>query len=260
MFTMILKVAARILRRGVTGLIKLAAVAGICYVIVVDGPQVYGMHVRRTVGNSVVLIVVPEGKMVVTGTGFHVRAPNGKTVLISNRHVCAHSADGTIMAFGEKMGQPVKLKILKLSTDSDLCMAEAVAGYDPLPIGSSLAVGDRVITAGHPESLPLTIAYGQVVGAIEGGAQRSATPQEVKDKKCRWKDSKFLDDPEEPGQKICVETARTVVTTAQVEHGSSGSPLLNRYGQVVGVVMSSMALNYSGAVPLSQLKRFLNGS
>jgi hypothetical protein len=60
---------------------------------------------------------------------------------------------------------------------------------------------------------------------------------------------------------MCINYDISMLTTCQILGGSSGSPLFNNWGQVVGVMFagSTELNNWGHAIPLTSIKEFLNG-
>lgn len=247
--------------RLVSSLFRIATVLVLVSVTVIEGPSVHGSLIRGMMVRSVTLISIKITDTYGTsGTGFHVKTPSGKLVMLTNRHICEDSPDGYVMAAREVDRQFTKLKILKMSKTTDLCETEAIPGASPLRVASGLFAGDDVAIYGHPQSFPLTPTKGSVIGVINLSVSENMHPQDFQAGKCRWDNSKITDDKDENGNpvKVCTEANRTVMTTAQVAGGSSGSPLVNRYGNVVGVVYCSGRNDInSGSIPLKELREFL---
>jgi Flp pilus assembly protein TadD len=136
-----------------------------------------------------------QNKLLKTGTGFFI-SPDG--ALLTNYHVI--SGGSSIMA---KMptGTVYFLKaVLMTSETSDVTELQFFATDVPsLPLGSSLSAveGQRVLVIGNPEGLEGTVSDG-IISAFRSG--------------------------------------RTIIQiTAPVSHGSSGSPVLDESGNVIGV-------------------------
>lgn len=258
------KILSFLLRSGLRLIAYVTLAASGCTLLVetvVNGPQIYANYIRLKVSPSVVTIHVEEDRKdaYVQGTGFHVLTPSGKKVLLTNRHICEESRNGYVLVAGHESDRFFRLKIVRMSTDTDLCEVEPLPNARPLPLSSTFLIGEKIVTAGHPSGLPLTIDYGQVLGVIWSSTSRPAVPKEVKAGKCRWKNDHFEEETDAKGLpiKLCYEVNRTVMTTAHVVGGSSGSPMLNRYGQVVGIVFLRHENNYAGAISLRRIMEFL---
>ena len=166
-------------------------------------------HVR----SSVVTVIAfnADGKQVAQGTGFFISS-NG--TLITNHHVLAGShrasiktKQGKIYAIAETIAEDI---------DSDLVAVRAdVQGHavQPLRISSApVASGQRVLVIGSPLGLEETVSEG-IVSAV----------RQVKG------------------------MGRIIQITAPVSPGSSGSPVINTRGDVIGVA----TLNLTGGQNLN---------
>ena len=154
---------------------------------------------------SVVLLVMEDsqGKTISQGSGFVVR----DGIIATNRHVI----DGAARGYARKVGEEARYNIRGIVASDvprDLVML-SVEGLSakPLPIGDSskLAVGDTVYAVGNPRGMEGTFSNG-IISSI-----RKLTDQTL------------------------------LQITAPISPGSSGGPLVNSKGEVVGVVVATLA-------------------
>ena len=152
-----------------------------------------------------------------TGTGFFVSADG---YLLTNHHVVEGSANVSIVVNGTE--RPAKL--VGDDGEHDFALLKVEGTFQPLPIGSSGAVvrADEVFTLGFPAI------------NIQGNAQK-ATFGRVNAL------SGIADDP------------KFIQIDVPVQPGNSGGPLINRDGNVVGVVTMTLdqlnALRATGSLP-----------
>jgi S1-C subfamily serine protease len=168
---------------------------------------------------SVVLLQVFNQYGQMTGTGSGFVAGPDGTV-ITNYHMIRG-------AYSEKAKFPdgpaaEVLGVLGYSPTDDLAAIRlSASSVGPLELGDSdgVEVGDRVVAIGSPLGLQNTVSDGLV------SAKRSGRIQ----------------------------------TSAAISHGSSGGPLFNQQGQVIGVVASLMpdGENLNFVVPINLAKRYL---
>ncbi len=175
-------------------------------------------HLASTVKPSVVLVTLYDdrGTKLGSGSGFFV-SPEG--TLVTNHHVIDGAfkvkvtlSDGREMAVKRILADDPKHDIAVIQVEG--------SGYTPLPIGdtSALHVGDDVVVVGSPLGLSTTVSSGIVAAVRENGLA---------------KESQFDSDDEKE-----MVAAWGLQITAPVSHGSSGSPILNGAGEVVGVAVA----------------------
>jgi tetratricopeptide (TPR) repeat protein len=160
-----------------------------------------------------------SGELIGQGSGFFV---NRDGDLVSNRHVFRGAHRAEVQSSRGKL--PVT-RVIEHSSDYDLVRLAVNTGNQPIApikINEKLPkVGESVIVIGNPLGLEATVTNG-IVSAI----------REVK-----------------PFGKV-------IQITCPISPGSSGSPLINMKGEVVGVatfqILNGQNLNF--AIPISRLK------
>ena len=162
-----------------------------------------------------------NGKTLGFGSGFFV----GQHQIATNFHVIEGAARGT----AKQVGKSAKYNIEGISAadeKNDLAIVKVTAfGVEPLPLGDSdtLKVGETVYVAGNPKGLEGTFSNG-IISSLGKADARSR-----------------------------------IQMTAPISPGSSGGPVLNRNGEVIGV--SSMIIeggqNLNFAIPSNYLKALL---
>jgi S1-C subfamily serine protease len=180
---------------------------------------------------SVVVLETNEvlGEATGGGTGFFISS-GGR--IATNYHVIDDAQSIVARTYD---GKRIRVEAV-VATDegNDLAILRAEPGaYVPLPLGESSSVesGERVVVLGNPLGLDFTLSEG-IVSAVRAAG-------ELKDR--------GLDVPH-------------VQISAPISFGSSGSPVLNLSGQVIGIVASGYidSQNLNFAVPvdfLSELQR-----
>jgi S1-C subfamily serine protease len=155
-------------------------------------------------------------------TGFNVEAPSGKTYLLTAGH-CAMLADsgGSIKTIKED-GTTVMSRIIAVSPDLDLLLLDPVPGLRGFKVAPKDYPGERIRVIGHGYALPLWEVDGDIIG--------------------------------DAGMVLWLET----LTSAPAAPGHSGSPVIDPYGHVVGVLSTSNGV-ISGFVRLQDLQSFLKG-
>jgi len=170
---------------------------------------------------SVVTILTFDAKQTPTGqgSGFVV----AKDRVLTNYHVLEGSASATVL-FDD--GNVAQIKgVAAASIPKDLAIASVDTGSrQPLPLGNELdlKVGDPLYAIGSPKGLVASLSSGLVSGFREDGGQ-------------------FL-----------------IQTTAAIAPGSSGGPVFNRQGQVIGVATSRLKdAGFGFAVGASDIRQLL---
>ena len=168
---------------------------------------------------SVVLLVVEDerGQPVALGSGFFVK----ENVIASNFHVVENAA----RAYAKLVGQKTKYDVtgvVGLDSKHDLVLLGVEeAKVPPLKLGdgSKVAVGDTVFAVGNPQGLEGTFSQGIVSGI-------------------RQFDADIL-----------------LQITAPISPGSSGGPVLDSEGRVIGVAVATFrsGQNLNFAIPVKHI-------
>lgn len=139
--------------------------------------------------------------------------------------------DGTIYA----------AKLINFSEPDDLAVLKIDAADLPvMPIGDSddVLVGDRVVIIGHPAGLEY--GWSTTDGIL------SAINREVKIKNSDGTLNKKM---------------TLLQTNANVNNGNSGGPMINEYGEVIGIISMKLANGYEGmgfAIPINGAMEIIN--
>ena len=180
--------------------------------------------VVRRASAAVVLIRTfdSRGRVVALGSGFV--AADGRVV--TNAHVIAGAASAEIVGAG---GQPLLTcqfaEALNVRLDVAILPRVGIARASRLDLAAaSPAVGEHIVAIGAPEGLTNTVSDG-IVSAVRS-----------------------------------VEARTLLQITAPISKGSSGGPLLNMSGQIVGIAaaMLSEGQNLNFAVPAAEIRMMLN--
>jgi len=158
-------------------------------------------HVIAEVAPSVVTLFTPGG----LGTGFVVKSEDGVSWIATNFHVVSGRPGLERQILVEQNGSKWDAELEQWSEETDLAIVRIQATLPALELahgaGSEPHVGDSVLAYGSPEGLQGTATVG-IISALRPG----------------W-----------------------VQTDAEVTHGNSGGPLVDRAGRVVGITSLGFA-------------------
>jgi len=171
-------------------------------------------------GNAVVFIGVysKKGNLTKYGSGFFVSKDG---LIATNYHVIENGYGAVIKSLDGKVLKDVYL--ISFDKDKDIALLkvdETTAFYARLGNSDSISQGDKIVTIGNPEGLQNTISDGIVSGIRE------------------------------------IEGMKLFQITCPISGGSSGGPLYNLDGDVIGIttLVSKIGQNLNFAVPINYLK------
>lgn len=138
--------------------------------------------------------------------------------IITNAHVLSEAVSCTVVLWN---GRELEALLVGSDSETDLAVLKIQAkGLVPAAFGSSdeLSVGDDVVAIGNPLGTDFsgTLTNG-IVSAINRNVDYMGTDMDL------------------------------IQTNAALNEGNSGGPLINMYGQVVGITNMKMVNNYGGA-------------
>ena len=162
-----------------------------------------------------------NGKVLGFGSGFFVK-PN---LIATNYHVIEGAARGTAKLVGKYTTYNIE-GVTATDKTNDLALLKVTAyGIKPLPLGDSdtIRIGATVYVAGNPKGLE---------GTFSDGIISSRRDKDTKER---------------------------LQMTAPISPGSSGGPVLNRKGEVIGVAFMTLedGQNLNFAIPSKYLKTLL---
>ena len=246
-------------------------------VAVLKLPEIHNKYLRASVGSKVYMI--RDSYRSGGGTGFAVKAPSGQSYILTNDHVCEVSSDGqTVLVTGDEGS--MRRRIVAHDENSDLCLIEGLPGVEGLKVASSGPhLGDVVSIIGHPRLMPKHVSQGEVTGAEDvsilmgpisvinprTGQEEQIDPREggITPEQCSMNKHSQEIVPIDMlffviKVKFCVMTVQKAYITAITIHpGNSGSPMVNFWGNVIGVAFASDGTNWGRVVSLDDVKAFL---
>jgi hypothetical protein len=178
---------------------------------------------KKAFGSTVLLVMEDaKGQPLSLGSGFFIR----NSEIASNLHVI----EGAAMGYAKLVGQKTKYDIEGLTAvdlERDLVVLKiSAAGSPMLSLGNSdtVQVGENVYAVGNPQGLEGTFSQGIVSSIREIG------------------------------------TDKLLQITAPISPGSSGGPVLNARGEVIGISVATFrgGQNLNFAIPSNYLKNLLD--
>lgn len=244
--------------------------------VAAKAPEIHSYLLRHKVGEKVYKVTNDTHRG--SGTGFAIKADSGTTYVITNDHVCEASSDGQHMILISKDGNSVRRRIIEKSGYSDLCIIEAPPGVEGLEMGSKPSIGQIIASVGHPNGYDLTLSRGEIImqdtvaipkGPISqilpDGSEKLAPPEfgGILEQNCNLPKNEIV--VQEMNIMImvikikqCVNvTYKAYITNMLIQPGSSGSPAVNFWGNVVGVVFATDSAGWASVVSYNDLRDLL---
>ena len=165
-----------------------------------------------------------NGDILGQGSGFFVR-PN---LIVTNYHVIDGASRGYAKLVNTAIAYPINGFTAADKTYDLALLKVSIPGVTPLPVGDShvVQIGESVYVAGNPQGLEGTFSDGIISGRRDKGRKKERLQM-----------------------------------TAPISPGSSGGPVLNRKGEVIGVSTSLynpiFGVNLAFAVPSNALTALL---
>jgi S1-C subfamily serine protease len=183
--------------------------------------------VRAAAPSTVMIEGLTDGRSVETGTGWVLDARAG--LIVTNAHVVNPAQSFRVWAGKDRRDA----RIVGVAPCEDLAVLRVAktAGLRSIPLGkqSSLQLGETVVALGFPSNASLEPSLTSTTGVVS--VVRSAYREAA------------LDVPHYPN---------VVQTDAAINRGSSGGPLLNLDGRLVGVNSAGRSVAPDGAVVQGQ--------
>jgi S1-C subfamily serine protease len=157
-------------------------------------------------------------------TAFEVAAPSGRNYLLTAGHCAALSQPLGDIEVDLDNGTKLQRRIIALDKDHDIMLLEDVPHLNPLSLATSDHKGEELRIYGHGNGFPTWEVDCRIMGDMK------------------------LGDPDQAwNQTWC---------SSQAAPGHSGSPALDKDGQVCGIV-SRAGMGMTGLVRLEDLQAFL---
>lgn len=216
-------------------------------------PQLHNQYLRYEVGSSVVQVLSPAGG---GGTGFAVEAESGNRYIMTNKHVCDAAQNGWLII--KKDNESIFKRVIYKDNKHDLCLVEGDKRFDALDIGKSLYKGESMFIVGHPGLRQLTVASGEYIGfdTVELVDENILNKNQCKGEIYELSPFQALMFGREW---VCIRKYLSYATTAVAYGGNSGSPVVNKWGNVIGVLFAGNPRQNTDnfVVPVYEINRVL---
>ena len=190
-----------------------------------------------------VLMLVGNG---VECSAIEVKAPSGKNYTMSAGHCGIIAVNEYITAIRED-GSETMIKVLKVDVEHDLMLLEA-ADDKSIDVAKDSKPHQHVHTLTHGHGMPTYRTDGELLKDVDIRIENPIDSDEAL-KKCKHIIvGEFEVD--------CELKLHVVMSTAQVLPGSSGGAVLNKRGQLVGIVSCTDGF-FSGFVMLKDIQEML---
>lgn len=213
----------------------------------------------RHEGRKVVMIQNSSGA---GGTGSLVRGKSGRKYILTNNHICRLAENGLL--FVKYQFDTYLLGVAANYQTNDLCVISA-----PYNAGATLdaargrTYGEKVYAIGHPLLEPLSITSGELSGPVFITIMLGFN---IPKEQCSGPSYIFEPAPKDNLllmfmgiESRCIRAMWSEGSTIPILPGNSGSPVLDVYGDVVGVVFASHESGVrSYIVPLEDVRAFLD--
>ena len=221
-------------------------------------PEMHGHWLRHSVGSKV--YTIRDNPRSGGGTGFAIKAPSGETYILTNDHVCGVSSDKQTVLVQNDDGLSMRRRILARADFTDLCLIEGIPGVEGLKLGSAPMIGQIVAAVGHPALMPITLSRGEIISQedimiLEGPisfinpdtGKEELVPADrggISPEQCSQPKNRQVEDVIDFGffqlkVKLCaIVTQGAYRTNMLIQPGNSGSPIVDFWGNVVGVVFA----------------------
>lgn len=206
-------------------------------------------HAYRILERSTRLVLTPDRRS--GGTAFFFLTSQGHVVLLSNAHVCDNNK--TMIVVTGQMWE--KVEVVKQDHAVDLCLmySESHQGlvHSALMPSSGYDLYDTIYSSGFQH---LSHENPQKGTIIRRSVLNLRLPPQVTEEGFSFCPPNTLS----MGPMGCIKSMEVLETTLTSWPGNSGSPVVNKWGQLVGVVaLTDLRSHYGAIVPLDLVLDFL---
>lgn len=197
-------------------------------------------------------VMVTNREMNHGGTGLIYSSTKSKSWVLTNDHVCKVVKNGGMVLTGQGNFQ---VHSVIESKQSDLCFLSVLDNLNANTIISNTAPKryDHVLVSGFPALMPNVVSEGHLSGRATISVFIGVTPCTEEDMKNDPFICAFI------GGIPIIKNYESVLTSATIMPGNSGSGVYNSAQELVGVVFAGQGdLGYSWTVPYEQVVNFVD--
>ena len=211
---------------------------------------------------AIVFIDVGEGDQRGAGTGFII---DGSGLIATNFHVVRGNSSIKVKLFGGETYKVSHVVGFDPGRDLALIRIDAARSLPTVKLGDSdqMSAGDQIVAIGNPLGLDHTVSSG-LVSQVRPECTNEMVEFALKNQKrldelaakAQSRQPLTEAEREEASKLLCRQELKYFQISAPISQGSSGGPLFNQAGEVVGVTTAIITAgqNINLAIPTNYLK------
>lgn len=226
-------------------------------ILIAKLPDYHYSYIRNHVASKVVKIT--EQYLRSGGTGVHVNTPHGQTLILTNAHVCEVENEKGVVFVTDESGRTMPRRVIEKSEFTDLCIVEGMPGASGLNLGSKPSIGEIVAVIGHPRLAPTTVSRGELTSQqLITVLDHALNPNDPKDT-CNLPKNKIVTMMSFFGPvEVCAIEINAYLSNIVILPGNSGSPLVNKYGNLIGLAFAGdNEVHWAAIVAFEDIEKFL---
>lgn len=190
-------------------------------------------------------------------SGVHVHTKRASYILTAGHCKVLATPDGYINAVNDEMGAGIPRKILAEDPLSDLLLLEPLPSHKGIDVATRAYQHEKLISFTHGSGYPTHRTEGEYIGKVHINVALNQITNDEEEQACSMPKHKKIDmDFLFFHFRLCVLDVDTYASTLAAAPGSSGGPVVNKSGKLIGLVSAGNE-KYSYLVQLEDVQRFL---